>query len=53
MKSIGFNFMKHKLVYCVFLESASNAISVGINKNEINPEYQTDYTTLYERFCET
>ena len=33
------NFTKHKLVYCSFLESASNAVSAGINKNEINPEY--------------
>ena len=26
--------MKYKLAYCSFLESASNAISVGIYKNE-------------------
>ena len=38
--------MKHKLVYCAFLESASNALSVGINQNEINTQYQTNYTVL-------
>ena len=32
--------MKHKLVYCAFLESASNTHSVGINKTEIATEYQ-------------
>ena len=31
--SINLNFMKPKLPYCSFLESASNAISVGIYKN--------------------
>ena len=50
MKSIGwsinFNLMKHKQVYCLFLESASYATAVGINKNEINPECQTNFTTL-------
>ena len=29
--SINLNIMKHKLVYCSFLESASNGISFGIN----------------------
>ena len=45
--------MKHKLVYCVFLESASNTHSVGINKTEITTEYQINYSILHERFCET
>ena len=43
--------MKHNLVYCAFLESALNAISVDINKNEINTEYQNNYTILHERLC--
>ena len=48
-----FEFYEHKLVCCSFLLNASNGISFGINKHEINPEYQTNYTTLHERFCET
>ena len=51
--SINLNFMKHKLVYCAFLKSASNTHSVGINKNEITTEYQINYSILHKRYCET
>ena len=43
--------MKHKLVYCSFLESASNAVSVGINKNEINTEYQKKILLYMNNFA--
>ena len=40
--------MKH--MYCAFLDSASSAFSAGINKSEINIEYQTNFAIYIEDF---